>query len=86
MHEQPVENRVDVLGAAEHPLEPRAAASRAHDGEIARPGVAEAFAVEHERNAGNEVRLADDELAALLDLDDGAVGQLDLEEAANRQA
>jgi hypothetical protein len=84
--EQPLEHDLDVLRLAEDALEPRPAAAGAHDGEVTRAGVADPFPVEHERHARHEVRLAHDELAALLDLDDYAVGQLDLKEAPDREA
>jgi hypothetical protein len=84
--EETLEHGLDVLRLAEDALEPRAAAPRSDDGEVTGARVAEALPVEHERHARHEVRLADDELAALLDLDDGAVGQLDLEEAPDREA
>jgi hypothetical protein len=74
--QESLEHDLDVFGFPEHALELRPAASRADDGEVAGPRVAQALAVDHERHAGNEVRLADDELAALLDLDDCPVGQL----------
>jgi hypothetical protein len=82
--EQPLEHDLDVVCLPEDALEARAAPPRPDDGEIAWACVAEALAVEDERHAPHEVRLADDELAAPLDLDDGAVGQLDLEEAPDR--
>jgi hypothetical protein len=82
--EQTLEHDLDVLRAPEDALEPRAAPPGPNDGEIAGARGAEALAVDHERDARHEVRLADDELAALLDLDDGVVGQLDLEEAPDR--
>ena len=73
MHEQPFQDRLDVVRVAEDPLELRAAASRPDDGEVATSGTSESLAVENERRVGNEVRLADDELAALRDLDDDPV-------------
>ena len=42
----------------------RAAAAREHDGEVARLTSRDALRVEHDRDAGREVRLTDDELAA----------------------
>jgi hypothetical protein len=78
VHEHAVEDGVDVLRTPENVLELRAAASCPNDGEIAGPCVAQSLAVEDERHAGHEVRLADDELAALLDLDDCAVAQVSL--------
>ena len=73
VHEQPFQHRLDVVRVAEDPLELRAAASRPDNGEVATSGTSESLAVENERRAGNEVRLADDELAALRDLDDDPV-------------
>jgi hypothetical protein len=51
-------------------LEARTAASSCDDDEIARPCIAEALSVDDERNAGREVRLADDELPPPRELDD----------------
>ena len=48
-------------------------AARPDDGEVAALEVADPLRVEHDRHAGREVRLADDELAAPLDLDDDAL-------------
>jgi hypothetical protein len=78
VHEQAVEHNAYVVRLAENAFQLRAPAPGADNGEVARAGVAEAFAVEHERHTRDEVRLADDELAALLDLDDRAVGQMRL--------
>ena len=76
VHEQSFEDDLNVLRLAEHALELRAPTAGTDDSEVAGTGIAETLAVEHERNARHEVRLAHDELAALLDLDDGAVGQV----------
>jgi hypothetical protein len=84
--EQALEHHLDVARLPEHALEPGSAAARADDSEVAGAGVTEALAVQQERDARHEVRLADDELAALLDLDDCAVGQLDLQEAPDGEA
>jgi hypothetical protein len=73
LDEQPLEGGLDRRGRSEDALEPRPAASGADDREIARAGVAEPFPVEDDRDPRREVRLADDELAALLDLDDEEV-------------
>jgi hypothetical protein len=74
--EQSFENDVDVVCLPEHTLEPRAAATLSRDdGEIAAARVSETLSIENERNTRLEVRLADDELAALRDLDDGAFGR-----------
>jgi hypothetical protein len=71
--EQSLEDGLDVLRLAENPLELCPAAARPHDGEVARTYIAEPLAVEHERNVRHEERLAQDELALLLDLDDEKV-------------
>jgi hypothetical protein len=84
--EQAFEHDLDVARLAEHTVEPGPAAARADDGEVAGAGVTEPLAVQQKRDARYEVRLADDELAALLDLDDCAVGQLDLQEAPDGEA
>src|SRR5207248_7226066 len=73
--EQAFEHGLDVLRLAEHALELRAAATGAHDREIAGPRIFEALAVEEQRRACSEVRLAGDELAAPGDLDDD-LGQI----------
>jgi hypothetical protein len=75
VHEQTLEHHLDVVGFPEDVFDPRAAAPGADNREIAAAGIAKALPVEHERHARNEVRLADDELPALLDLDDRAVAQ-----------
>jgi hypothetical protein len=50
-----------------------------HDGEIAGRDVADPFRLQDDRDAGREVRLADDQLAAATDLDDDSLlGQLGL--------
>jgi hypothetical protein len=76
--EQALEHHFDVVRLAEDTVELGAAPPGADDGEIAGAGIAEALAVEDERHARHEIRLADDELAALLDEDDGCVGQVPL--------
>src|SRR6266545_7307793 len=73
--EQALEHDLDVARLAEDALELRTAAPRPDNGKIAGPGVAESLAVEDERHPRHEVRLADDQLAALRDLDDGCVRQ-----------
>jgi hypothetical protein len=87
MHEQAFEDDLDVFGVSEDTFDLRSATAGAHNDEIATSRSAEAFAIEDKRRARNEVRLADDELAALRDLDDDAIRQrrLDLEEAADRE-
>ena len=73
--EQPLEHGLDVVRLAEHAVDARAAASGADDGEVARPHVAGLLAVEDERSRRLEVRLADEQLAAALDLDDDELGR-----------
>jgi hypothetical protein len=68
--EQPFEHDLDVLRLAELALELCAASARAHDDQIAGADVAAALAVDRDRDVRDEVRLADQQLAALVDLDD----------------
>jgi hypothetical protein len=75
MHKQALQHGLNVLRLAETALDLRAAASGASDDEIAGADIADPLAVEDERDPGNEVRLAHDELAALRNLDDDAVGR-----------
>jgi hypothetical protein len=70
VHEQTFEHDLDVLRLAELALDTRAAAAGADDDEVSRTDVAAAFAVDRDRNVRDEVRLADEQLAALVDLDD----------------
>jgi hypothetical protein len=70
VHEQPLEHDLDVLGLTELALDPRAAPARANNREIAGSDVTASFPVDRDRNVRDEVRLADDQLAALVDLDD----------------
>ncbi len=67
-----------MVGAAEDALDLRAAAPARDDRELAPLGASQRLAVEDERNAGREVGLADDELAASRDLDDdpGRIGRI----------
>jgi hypothetical protein len=51
-------------------MQSRAALAPRDDREIAGPRVARAFAVDDDRDAGREVRLADEELPAPSELDD----------------
>jgi hypothetical protein len=72
LDEHALEHCRDRIGATEYALEPRAAASVAEDdGEVAGTRVVETLPVEQDGRRGLEVRLADDELAAPRDLDDG---------------
>jgi hypothetical protein len=68
--EQPFEHDLDVLRLAELALELRAAAVGAYDDQIAGADVAAALAIDRDRDVRDEVRLADQQLAALVDLDD----------------
>jgi hypothetical protein len=70
VHEQALEHDLDVLRLAELPFDARTAAAGAHDDEVSGPDVAAAFPVDRDRNVRDEVRLADEQLAALVDLDD----------------
>jgi hypothetical protein len=70
VHEQAFEHDLDVLGLAELVFDARAAAARADDDEVSGPDVPAALPVDRDRNIGDEVRLADEQLAALVDLDD----------------
>jgi hypothetical protein len=70
VHKQPFEHDLDVLRLAELALEPRAAAAGADHDQVAGADVAAALAVDRDRDVRDEVRLADQQLAALVDLDD----------------
>ena len=70
VHEQTFEHDLDVLRLAELALDTRAAAAGADDDEVSGTDVAAAFPVDRDRNVRDEVRLADEQLAALVDLDD----------------
>jgi hypothetical protein len=70
VHEQALEHDLDVLRLAELALDARATAARADDDEVTGPDVTAALPVNRDRNVRDEVRLADEQLAALVDLDD----------------
>jgi hypothetical protein len=70
MNEQAFEHDLDVLRLAELSLDPCAASTRADDDEVSGPDVAAALPVDRDRNVRDEVRLADEQLAAPVDLDD----------------
>jgi hypothetical protein len=70
VHEQRFENVIDPLRGAEHTLHPRPPAPARDDGEVAGPRIACALAVDHDRHAGREVRLTDEQLAPPGKLDD----------------
>jgi hypothetical protein len=68
--EQSREHRVDVTRGPEDALDTGPPAARPDDREIAGPGVPETVTVDDERYPRLEVRLTDDELSALVELDD----------------
>jgi hypothetical protein len=70
VHEQAFQHDLDVLRLAELALDVRAASTRANDDQISGPDVTAALPVDRDRNVGDEVWLADQQLAALVDLDD----------------
>jgi hypothetical protein len=70
VHEQALEHDLDVLSLTELALDARAATAGADDNEVSGPDVAAAFPVDRDRNVPDEVRLADEQLAAPVDLDD----------------
>jgi hypothetical protein len=70
VHEQSLEDDLDVLRLAELALDPRTSAARADDDEVPWTDVAAPFAIDGDRDVGDEVRLTDEQLAALVDLDD----------------
>jgi hypothetical protein len=76
--QESLEHGLDRGRPAQHPLDPRAAAAGAQDDEVAERGVARALAVDDERDAALEVRLADEKLSPAGQLADDQLG------AANR--
>ena len=76
MDEQPFEDDPDVLRLAEHAFHARASAPQADDDEIARLDISGATAVDRDADARDEVRLAEEQLATLVDLDDLKVVQI----------
>jgi hypothetical protein len=70
VHEQALEHDLDVLRLAELALDARAATAGANNDEVTGPNVAAALPVDRDWNVRDEVRLADEQLAALVDLDD----------------
>jgi hypothetical protein len=68
--EQSLEHDLDVLRLTERALDPSAPPAGPHDDEIAGTDVSRALAVDLNRNVRDEVRLADQLLAAPVDLDD----------------
>ena len=73
--EQSLEHGLDVGRAAQLPNDARAAASGPDDDQVAGTDVAAALPVDRDRDVGDEVRLADELLAALVDLNDEEVVQ-----------
>src|SRR5262245_55373956 len=69
------EHSLDVVRLSQRSFDARASAAGESDDEIAWADVTQTLAVEDERHAGQEVRLADDELAALRNLDDDSLGR-----------
>jgi len=70
VHEQSLEHDLDVLRLPELALDPCAAPAGADDDQISGANVAAALPVDRDRDVRDEVRLADEQLAALVDLDD----------------
>jgi hypothetical protein len=62
--EEPFEDRLDVVDTAQHALDARATPAEAKHGEMARVRLAGSLAIDDDRDARLEVRLADEELAA----------------------
>ena len=69
LDEQRLQHMVDPLRRAEETLHARPSAPARDHGEIARPRLARALAVDHDRHARPEVRLANQQLAAPGELD-----------------
>jgi hypothetical protein len=74
--EQPFEDDPDVVRLAQDALYARAAAPNADDGEVAASNISGAAAVDRDAGARNKIRLAEEQLAALVDLDDLKVVQI----------
>jgi len=70
VHQQAFEHDLDVLRLAELAFDSRAAATGSHHDQIAGADVAAALPLDRDRDVRDEVRLADEQLAALVDLDD----------------
>jgi len=70
VHEQAFEHDLDVLCLAELALDPGAAAARAYHNKVPGPNVTAPFPVDRDRDVRDEIRLADEQLAAIVDLDD----------------
>ena len=76
VNKQSLEDDPDVVRLAQHALYARAAAPNADDGEVAGSNISGAAAVDSHAGARDEVRLAEEQLAALVDLDDLKVVQI----------
>ena len=70
MDEQPLEHGLDVRGLAELALDARAPTAGANDDQVAGTDVTAPLAVDLDGDVRDEERLADELLAALVDLDD----------------
>jgi hypothetical protein len=70
MDEETFEHDPNVLRLAERALDLRPSSSGAHDDEVARAKGTGALAVDENGDVRDEERLADEVLAALVDLDD----------------
>src|SRR4029453_17872214 len=68
--QQPLEHGADVTGLPERALQLRPAPADPHHDEIAGPDVTRTLTVDLNRNLRDEERLADELLAAPVDLDD----------------
>jgi hypothetical protein len=73
LDQQRLEHVLDPLRRPDQALDARAPATAGDDRKIARACFARAFAVNDDRDAGVEVRLADQELAAPSELDDNGI-------------
>jgi hypothetical protein len=76
LYEEPLEHALDVAGVAEHALQLGPSPSMPDDGEIPGASVSQPFAIDGQRGAGCEDRLAHDELSPSGELDDEAISQL----------
>jgi hypothetical protein len=73
--QQRLEHVLDPVGGPERLLDPRAAALRRDDRELADSETPEAALVQRDRDAGCEERFADEEASPPSDLDDDAIRQ-----------
>jgi hypothetical protein len=70
LDKQRLKHVLDAIGGTDPLLELRAAAAGANDGEIAGLDVPDPFRVEHDLDAGREIRVADDQPPAAANFDD----------------